>query len=157
MGNGGVYGGMSSYYSTDTESSTYTPHLLPIFQHAPTYAQTSEYQQDESNHLEDASVLLSMAYGSASGNDQQSLPSDPDSWNTTPNLNMMIDPNITKGDPLPEESNALPLGVTTDNTGVLPDLNGNFLAAMNWLGNGKTGTTPGEGADSWVSRLAHRA
>lgn len=68
MGNGGVYNG-SNFYPSDNEPA-YTPHLLPNFQHnlsnqfQPQPQPHAHPQQppNESVHLEDASVLLSMAY-----------------------------------------------------------------------------------------------
>lgn len=139
MGNGGVYsGGINSYYGNEAESSTYTPHLLPIFQQPPAYNQ--EYQQDDPNNLEDASVLLSMAYGSATGQEQQPPAPHPQPVNQwdAPNLNMMMDTTKTNRE-------------ETAGTSALNDATGNFLAAMNWLGAGKTGLTPNEGADTWAS------
>ena len=57
MGNGGVYG-MDSYYGDNrVESTTYTPHLLPMFQQSQPY-----HNVHDQNHLEDASVLLSLSY-----------------------------------------------------------------------------------------------
>jgi hypothetical protein len=72
MGNGGVYNG-SNFYPSDNEPA-YTPHLLPNFQHNLSNQYQSQPQSqaqsqphpaqppNESVHLEDASVLLSMAY-----------------------------------------------------------------------------------------------
>lgn len=133
MGNGGVYNGGVSYYGNEAESSTYTPHLLPIFQQAPAY-NPDYHSQDDPNHLEDASVLLSMAYGSSSENASQNPPSN-GQWEAS-NLNMMMDTAKGRDDTVNNASH---------------DVTGNFLAAMNWLGAGKTGLTPSEGADSWVS------
>jgi hypothetical protein len=55
MGNGGVYSFDNSYYMPE---ASYTPHLIPMFQH-------NQYRADNprnDDHLEDASALLSMAY-----------------------------------------------------------------------------------------------
>ena len=71
-GNGDAHGGADA-------SASYTPHLLPIFQHQHHSAQNGTHgthgahghqrstsgggQMSDPHHLEDASVLLSMAYG----------------------------------------------------------------------------------------------
>ncbi|ORX34579.1 hypothetical protein BD324DRAFT_594403 [Kockovaella imperatae] len=82
MGNGGVY--VSNYVP---ESSTYTPHLIPMFQNQP-------FSNSDPNHLEDASVLLSMAYG---GGSMEPVPTVQgqrvvaDDWAPASTINMMMD------------------------------------------------------------------
>ena len=90
MENGGVYA-MENYYPTN-EGSSYTPHLIPMFNQPPPY----DSLHDPNNHLEDASVLLSMAYPSGMpGND---APADPmiagqrvvPDWSAGETINMMM-------------------------------------------------------------------
>ena len=59
MGNGGVFGVTGQYYSgnpVSTESGYGATNILPMFQNS------SFHNMHDPNHLEDASVLLSMAY-----------------------------------------------------------------------------------------------
>lgn len=61
MGNGGVFGVSNTYYNGNPVSTTdasYAPHLLPMFQNT----NSAFHNMHDPNHLEDASVLLSMAY-----------------------------------------------------------------------------------------------
>jgi len=142
MGNGGVYD-ISNYYGTS--DSTYTPHLLPMFQHAPTYANNRNYHsQDDPTHLEDASALLSIAYGAGSQEGQSSTqPTATNDTASAQNLYMMMDGSAG----VKAEANT-----TGNEDASLNEATGNFLAAMNWLGAGKTGTATSEGAETWVSR-----
>lgn len=153
MGNGGVYGSISDYYGGTNEPS-YTPHLLPMFQQATPFAQTNSYnQQDDPNHLEDASVLLSMAYGSQEKGQSQNTNGHSDTWTTAPNLNMMMDATNKNGSRNRHSSsssnNSLNANGTSAQPVIAPEAATNFLPAMNWLGM-KTGNTPSEGAESWV-------
>ena len=150
MGNGGVYGSISDYYGGSNEPS-YTPHLLPMLQHATPFAQTNRYNhQDDPNQLEDASVLLSMAYGSQEKGQSQN---SGDTWTTAPNLNMMMNAADANGDDRNSSTNDLSViasGIAAAQNAIAPEAAVNFLPAMNWLGM-KTGITSSEGADSWVS------
>jgi hypothetical protein len=169
MGNGGVYG-MDGYYAP-AESSTYTPHLLPMF-----HQNANFHNVHDSNHLEDASVLLSMAYGGTPTPE----PTHPtvqgqrvvaDDWGPETNLNMMMEANTGVPTGIPS-SDGVKAGTSVgsygpkstrdgsttatssvDEQATPGDLNhvGNFLTAMNWLGSwAKEGSTPGEGANQWV-------
>ncbi|WVF66257.1 hypothetical protein IAT40_000997 [Kwoniella sp. CBS 6097] len=90
MGNGGVYSATSSFYGTAgvTESSTYTPHLLPMFQQ-----QNQQFHSlSDPDHLEDASVLLSMAYpGGVPSGETPDLQRDLPDWANNPTINMMME------------------------------------------------------------------
>jgi len=148
MGNGGVYD-ISNYYGAS--DSTYTPHLLPMFQHAPAYTNNPNYHsQDDPTHLEDASALLSIAYGAGSQEGQSTSQTSHDAASdltSAQNLYMMMDGSAGKnGDP-----STLGLPIANEDSASLNDATGNFLAAMNWLGAAKTGTATSEGADIWVS------
>jgi hypothetical protein len=156
MGNGGVYNA-SIYYGAGAgpnESSTYTPHLLPMFQQG-------SHGSHDTNHLEDASVLLSMAYGS--GQDAGSSGSGhtatvhgqevvPDGWGQAPTIQMMMDAAGANG----ADSDHLDTG-RHDSIGssgadiitpTLGDSVGNFLGAMNWLGSSKDESNTSEGANN---------
>jgi hypothetical protein len=167
MGNGGVYG-MEAYYNQPPESSTYTPHLIPMFQQNPPY-----HNVHDVHHLEDASALLSMAYGEGPSPEPASVPTVQgqrvvaDDWGTETNLNMMMEAsagldaakNKSNGSGTGSGSGANTAGSTGDSLPMpMPstpgDVNmGNFISAMNWLGTwAKEGSTPGEGANQWVSR-----
>jgi len=154
MGTGDAYD-LSSYYGGE---SSYTPHLLPMFQQAPNFVQNPNYHSpDDPTHLEDASALLSIAYGSSSQENgsaaQQPAQANGVDPNIDQNLFMMMDGSGAK--------QAADKNGTTVATGVsgaldgeqnaLNDATGNFLAAMNWLGAGKTATASSEGADAWAS------
>ncbi len=158
MGNGGVYG-MDNYYGDNrVESTTYTPHLLPMFQQSQPYHNTHDQ-----NHLEDASVLLSLSYpGGLPANENnptvQGQRVVPD-WEAGQTINMMMDASRDTSDR--DRSTSTTSGPTENSSPggqtVLGESMGNFLGAMSWLGgNNKEGTTPGDGANAWVSR-PHRA
>lgn len=165
MGNGGVYGSISDYYNNPTDPS-YTPHLLPMFQQATPFAQPGGYHnQEESNHLEDASVLLSMAYGASSGQSAtasqpvgQPQPAGAEDWASTQNLHMMMNASNGKNGTGHRNSTSsvetnghVPQGVDVTQPSVINDVTGGFLPAMNWLGtNNKSGIVPSEGAGTWV-------
>ncbi|WVQ93879.1 hypothetical protein IAU59_000957 [Kwoniella sp. CBS 9459] len=90
MGNGGVYSAASSFYGTTgvPEGSTYTPHLLPMFQQ-----QSQQFHSlSDPDHLEDASVLLSMAYpGGVPARETPDLQRDLPDWANNPTINMMME------------------------------------------------------------------
>ncbi|OCF33207.1 hypothetical protein I316_05252 [Kwoniella heveanensis BCC8398] len=90
MGNGGVYSATSSFYGTTgvPEGSTYTPHLLPMFQQ-----QNQQFHSvSDPDHLEDASVLLSMAYpGGVPAGENPDLQRDLPDWANNPTINMMME------------------------------------------------------------------
>jgi hypothetical protein len=102
MGNGGVFGVSNNYYNGNPVSTeNYTPGLLPMFQNSSAY-----HNMHDPNHLEDASVLLSMAYpggvpGSGSNNNSDTSPADASTtnWETTDaaTLNLLA-ADTTNGD-----------------------------------------------------------
>ncbi|WWC97388.1 hypothetical protein V866_004267 [Kwoniella sp. B9012] len=155
MGNGGVYsaGNGNPFYGSGSvpEGSTYTPHLLPMFQQGQTF-----HSLNDPNHLEDASALLSMAYpGGVPGGDNPELPKDLPDWANNPTINMMMEAavaanrkqeaeisNGANGDTHVDQSRT----DTTEQpvvdptlTGENPGVNGgetngeNFLNAMSWM------------------------
>ena len=158
MGNGGVYGMSNNFYGSSSESSTYTPHLLPMFQQT----QPGGYHNlNNPNHLEDASVLLSMAYPGgvpAPGDNGMVVGGQrvvPD-WEAGQSINMMMEAtNDGNSDSRTTSVSSVPadLPATAENQAVLPEM-GNFLGTMNWLSGGantqgKEGNT-GEGTNGWV-------
>ncbi|WWC85585.1 uncharacterized protein L201_000449 [Kwoniella dendrophila CBS 6074] len=89
MGNGGVYSSSNPFYGTAgvTESSAYTPHLLPMFQQGQPF-----HSLNDANHLEDASVLLSMAYpGGVPEGENPDLQKELPDWANNPTINMMME------------------------------------------------------------------
>ncbi|CAK9786262.1 hypothetical protein CC85DRAFT_308173 [Cutaneotrichosporon oleaginosum] len=101
MGNGGVFGVSNNYYNGNPVSTDdYTPGLLPMFQNA-----TGPYHNmHDPNHLEDASVLLSMAYpggvpGSNSNNSETSPADASTNWESADaaTLNLLAG-DTTNGD-----------------------------------------------------------
>lgn len=147
----GVYDIGGEYYALG-ESSTYTPHLLPMFQNSnqPVQGSSMPYHPstngpgpnrsqnpDDPNHLEDASVLLSMAYPGGvpgDGSARQSRGSLGGEWDGQTSINMMMPEKTETGD--------LALGEQV----------GNFLS-MDWMngsGKGSTGTN-GTASQGWVS------
>lgn len=154
MGNGGVYG-VNSFYPNEGDPS-YTPHLLPIFQN------TNVFQQPNGEeHLEDASVLLSMAYptgmpenenndASKENNGQDATVSD---WETgQQTINMMMEQarvdttgatqNGTSGDVSADTSHD-PSPVLTEPI--------NYLGSMSWLDNQVPKEEGSSGLQGWVS------
>lgn len=148
---------MNDYYGDNhVESTTYTPHLLPMFQQTQTY-----HTLHDEDHLEDASVLLSLSYpgGLPAGENNPTVQGQrvvPD-WEAGQTINMMMDTG--GGDAERNRSNS---ATTTGASGnptpgentILGESIGNFLGAMNWLGGMKEGTTPSD-ANGWVSRDDH--
>lgn len=164
MGNGGVYGVTEYPYQTDpVESSTYTPHLLPMFQQQPPF-----HNMNNPDHLEDASVLLSMAYPGGFPNNgdgsstqaQQAVPDVPD-WAGGQTINMMMEAsdqaqnqaNVERDRSGSAQSQLITPVPVGDDT--LSEAMGNFLGAMIWPGVNKDGNTPGEGALNWVSTMCN--
>ena len=154
MGTGDAYD-LSSYYGGE---SSYTPHLLPMFQQAPNFVQNPNYHsQDDPTHLEDASALLSIAYGSSSQENGSAAQPPAQANGIDPNIDqnlfMMMDGSGAKqaGDKGAATLAAGVSGAVDGEQSALNDATGNFLAAMNWLGAGKTATAQSEGADAWVS------
>ncbi|KAK8845332.1 hypothetical protein IAR55_006045 [Kwoniella newhampshirensis] len=90
MGNGGVYSAENNFYGSSSSTSdnpNYTPHLLPMFQ------QNSQFHSlNDPNHLEDASVLLSMAYPGGVPSGENNDPNrDLPEWASNPTINMMME------------------------------------------------------------------
>ncbi|BEJ11934.1 hypothetical protein CspHIS471_0203940 [Cutaneotrichosporon sp. HIS471] len=85
MGNGGVFGVSNNYYNGNPVSTeNYTPGLLPMFQNAA----GAFHNMHDPNHLEDASVLLSMAYpggvpGANSNSDTSPVDASATNWEAT--------------------------------------------------------------------------
>lgn len=153
MGNGGVYGA-NSFYPNESDPS-YTPHLLPIFQN------TNVFQQPEQeHHLEDASVLLSMAYptgmpaneNGVTSTDQNGQDAVSD-WETgQQTINMMM-----------EQAGVDTSAGTLSQNGSSGDTNGsmaqdassaltepiNYLGSMSWL-DGQGGKEGSNGLPGWV-------
>jgi hypothetical protein len=155
MGNGGVYGA-DQFYNNDSGAS-YTPHLLPMFQNANVFQQPP----NEENHLEDASVLLSMAYptgmpANEANKQQQAAPENNgqegvSDWETgQQTINMMMEQaradsngNTQNGDTATTSADA-----SEDTSPVLTEPL-NFIGAMNWLNN-QSQKDGGSGSHSWV-------
>lgn len=153
MGNGGVYD-MNNYYGDNhVESTTYTPHLLPMFQQTQPF-----HTMHDENHLEDASVLLSLSYpGGLPSNESnptvQGQRVVPD-WEAGQTINMMMEA-ANDGTDRDRSTSTTSGSIENPTPGgeVLGESMGNFLGAMGWLGSMKEGTTPGEGANGWVRRI----
>jgi hypothetical protein len=162
MGNGGVYGMSNNYFST--ESSTYTPHLLPMFQ------QQGYHNLNDPDHLEDASVLLSMAYpgGVPAGENGNNTSNNgmvvggqtvvPD-WEVGQTINMMMESAAEAEAGSKNQrvtSAAAAESAAADAAAVLPESMGNFLGTMNWLSGmaagGGTGGKEGNTSEGpgWV-------
>ncbi|OCF59978.1 hypothetical protein L486_02651 [Kwoniella mangroviensis CBS 10435] len=166
MGNGGVYsaGNGNPFYGSGSvpEGSTYTPHLLPMFQQGQPF-----HSLNDPNHLEDASALLSMAYpGGVPGGENPELPKDLPDWANNPTINMMMEAAVAanrkqeaensdgaNGDTHVDQSktstNVQPVvdpTLTGENPGANPgETNGeNFINAMSWMsGMGTQGVMNG--------------
>ena len=153
MGNGGVYGA-DQFYPNDS-SSSYTPHLLPMFQNANVFQQPP----NEENHLEDASVLLSMAYptGMPANEVNKQTPNDTNGqeavsdWETgQQTINMMMEQartdtnGTTQNGDHPTTSNE----TSQDTSPVLTEPL-TFIGAMDWLNN-QNQKNGGPGPQSWV-------
>lgn len=155
MGNGGVYGA-NSFYPNESDPS-YTPHLLPMFQN------TNVFQQPEQeHHLEDASVLLSMAYptgmpgnenGTQANDNNNNGHDDVSDWETgQQTINMMMEQagvdtsastlnqNESSGDGTANTSN------DTSPALVEPI---NYMGSMSWL-DGHSGKEGSGGLNGWV-------
>ncbi|WVW81575.1 hypothetical protein I302_103570 [Kwoniella bestiolae CBS 10118] len=149
MGNGGVYsaGNSSQFYGSSgvPEGSTYTPHLLPMFQQGQPF-----HSLNDPNHLEDASALLSMAYpGGVPAGENPDLQKDLPDWANNPTINMMMeaavaanrkqeaDNNGINGDQPQSNSVDVDPTLTGENSNIngnTGEVNGeNFLNAMSWL------------------------
>jgi hypothetical protein len=169
MGNGGVYGMNNNYFAAAAaaDSANYTPHLLPMFQQSQGY-----HNLNDPNHLEDASVLLSMAYPGgvpAGGENNQNNRSGsgmtvggqtvvPD-WEGSQTINMMMESAAEAEAASRTNSVGSTNGdISSANAAVLPESMGNFLGTMNWLIsatgalNNKDGNS-GEAANAWVSEM----
>ena len=139
------------YQQSLNNDSTYTPHLLPMFQQTPTFASNGD-----PNNLEDASVLLSMAYGSSSST-QENHPTVQgqrvvaDDWAPSPTINMMLEAGSNgqngQAGANNSKSNSLPSNLSGANV-TLGNVN-NFLAGMNWLG--KDGLAGPGGTNNWFN------
>lgn len=83
----GVYG---QYYnaSANDDHPNYSSHLMPMFNQDQSY-----HSLNDPNHLEDASVLLSMAYpGGVPGNGRQSQEQrDLPEWASNPTINLIME------------------------------------------------------------------
>jgi hypothetical protein len=153
MGNGGVYGA-DQFYPGES-SSSYTPHLLPMFQNANVFQQPP----NEENHLEDASVLLSMAYptGMPAGESNNKLKAQTNGQETVSDwetgqetINMMMEQarTDTNGTTQNGDTATTSAGTSEDTSPVLTEPL-NFLGAMNWLNN-QTQKDGGSGTQAWV-------
>jgi hypothetical protein len=154
MGNGGVYGA-NSFYPNESDPS-YTPHLLPIFQN------TNVFQQPEQeHHLEDASVLLSMAYPTgmpANENGPQAEDANGhetvSDWETgQQTINMMMEQaGVDTSAPTISQtgSNGDGTGNTSQDTSPVLTEPINYLNSMNWL-DGQAGKEGLNGLPGWVS------
>jgi hypothetical protein len=140
MGNGGVYGA-DQFYTNDS-SSSYTPHLLPMFQNANVFQQPP----NEENHLEDASVLLSMAYptGMPANDANKQQPTTEvngqegvSDWETgQQTINMMMEQ--ARGDSNGTTQNgdhATTTAETSQDTSPVLTEPLTFIGAMDWLNN----------------------
>lgn len=154
MGNGGVFGG-NNFYEAENDPS-YTPHLLPMFQHAP----AAQYQPpNESNHLEDASVLLSMAYPSGVPSNAPSEPAQGDGqhvmsdWETgQQTINAMMEAANADGGSLATVTSKIVEEQQTNIDPVFTDPMNNFLGPMDWLtASGGPGKEVQESLGAWVS------
>ena len=87
----------------------------------------------DSNHLEDASVLLSMQYGSGNANDSvptvQGQRVVADDWAPPPTINMMLESNATRAEQRRSNS-ASSNGNSTNSTNGRSDGNMNFLGSL---------------------------
>lgn len=153
MGNGGVYGA-NSFYPNESDSS-YTPHLLPIFQN------TNVFQQPEQeHHLEDASVLLSMAYptgmpanenGTQSNNTNgQDTVSDWETGQQTINM-MMEQAGVDTSAPTLNQNGTSGEGTANTSQDTSPVLTEpiNYLGSMSWL-DGQGAKDGSNGLPEWV-------
>lgn len=167
MGNGGVFGVSSNYYNGDPVSTdSYAPSLLPMFQNAS----GAYHNMHDPNHLEDASVLLSMAYpggvpGANSNSDTSPTDANAPTWDgTDATLNLLAAADGTNGDSaaatidstatVTEEGDKDAATGSSFSSGaadnparpaapgaMLPESMGNALAnAMDWLANTSDGT-----------------
>lgn len=153
MGNGGVFGVTNAYYSGNPVSTegAYDPNLLPMFQNTA----NAYHNMHDPNHLEDASVLLSMAYpGGVPGSDPSPNGEERSDWDATNAIGSIItgDTNTSADDTDPTRESNFSSGAV-DNPArpaapgaVLPESLGN-LASMNWLANGSADVT----TSSWPS------
>lgn len=162
MGNGGVYNG-NNFYPTDNEPA-YTPHLLPMFQHGvpphtlPSHALPEMHPHShvpyqappppppsESVHLEDASVLLSMAYPSGVPARDNPPPAIPD-WQTgQQTINAMMeqahDERTSRNSSLSDQANIDPVFSSLGNH--------NMLSHVDWMNQEKPHGQEG----GWVSDI----
>lgn len=146
-GDGGVYDIGGDYYNLG-ESSTYTPHLLPMFQNQISGGSyhpngSGELEDQNPNHLEDASVLLSMAYpggvpGDGSGQQGSGSHDGSGEWNVEGNDTMM------------EGNGSRSIGAGHNGAG---ESVGSFLSSMGWLGTTASQEKEANAGDarSWVS------
>ncbi|KAL1409624.1 hypothetical protein Q8F55_003619 [Vanrija albida] len=155
MGNGGVFGVTSNYHNGNPVStdSLYSPHLL--FQSAS--SGSNYHNLHDSNHLEDASVLLSMAYPGgvpASDNGQATIGTllDGDT-NTTADAIAAVTTSASNDNDNASASGSNFNSGAVENPArpaapgaVLPESMGNFAGTMNWLANGVSGN---QDADTW--------
>jgi len=154
MGNGGVYGA-DQFYTNDS-SSSYTPHLLPMFQNANVFQQPP----NEENHLEDASVLLSMAYPTGmpaneankqatnETNGQEGV-SDWETGQQTINM-MMEQARADTNGTIQNSDQATTSAETSQDTSPVLTEPLTFIGAMNWLNSQQNQKEGGPGPQSWV-------
>lgn len=155
MGNGGVYGA-NQFYTNDSDAS-YTPHLLPMFQNNNVFQ-----QPNEDNHLEDASVLLSMAYPTGvPAKDRNGQPTETNGhdsvadWETgQQTINMMMEQARVDTTGGPSVNTNTSTETSQDTSPVLTEPL-NFLGAMNWLET-QGQKDGGSGSQGWVRVSFHR-
>lgn len=152
MGNGGVYG-VNSFYPNESDPS-YTPHLLPIFQNTNVFSQ----QPEQEHHLEDASVLLSMAYPTGmpanenGGNEAPNGPEVVSDWETgQQTINMMMEQ--ARADTTTQTANGSGAPTTADSSqDTSPVLTEpiNYLGSMSWLDGQGQKDGAAAGMQGWV-------
>ncbi|WWD22281.1 hypothetical protein CI109_106772 [Kwoniella shandongensis] len=174
MGNGGVYSAESNFYgSGPSDNPNYTPHLLPMFQQNQQY-----HSLNDPNHLEDASVLLSMAYpGGVPSGENNDPNKDLPEWASNPTINMMMEAavaanreqeaaasrngSVSSNNAAPVDTNGPTLDSATNGEPLQADppidptlagsepLVGNFLNTMSWLsGLGSEGVSNSKDVNS---------
>lgn len=156
MGNGGVFGVTSNYHNGNpvTSDPLYSGHML--FQNASSGSNYHNLHHD-SDHLEDASVLLSMAYPGgvpAADNGQATIGTllDGDT-NTTADAIAAVTTSVSNDNDNASASGSNFNSGAVENPArpaapgaVLPESMGNFAGTMNWLANGVSGN---QDTDTW--------
>ncbi|WRT63453.1 uncharacterized protein IL334_000358 [Kwoniella shivajii] len=133
MGNGGVYSAGNPFYGSSSapEGSAYTPHLLPMFQQNQPF-----HSLNDPNHLEDASVLLSMAYpGGVPSGENPDLQRDLPDWANNPTINMMMEAAVAANR---EQEAVNTLDSTTSTNGHSGDQNGHTITTDTPQPNGNS-------------------